>query len=157
MNHKVTQRHTNSLATMFQMLRKGWTVRVTDINGRQVLNKPLNRVCMEYAKTYFSVRDDAERINAEAIEIWGEPIERDTMELHYGNLYSHVVAQGIVVPYDEWLYEDKVIIGYTEYYWDAATGNAFVTSLANTEPDEVDTVDWTNRNVFNSNGNLLSK
>lgn len=56
-------------------------------------------------------------INYEEIQIWGEMASgsKDSLSLRYGNLYSFVLANGVLIPYDEWTYDKEIIIEDKQY------------------------------------------
>lgn len=69
---------------------------------------------------------DYERINLDAIDIWFIEDTRiintargiaGQIVLQYGNLYSVAVANGKILPYNEWIYEEEVNIEGIIYTW----------------------------------------
>lgn len=85
---------------------------IEDIFRKMIDKKFNNEVFISAARRYFMNFYKAARcINYDQIDIglkgykaMGKVI---TIELNYGNLYSYVLADGIVVPYDEWICEDS--------------------------------------------------
>lgn len=79
--------------------------------------------CRETLKWFYKERTD---INWDMVDIWcvneprldssGHQVGHQE-NLKFGNLYSYVLSEGIVIPYSEWVYEKEVKNGDKTYVW----------------------------------------
>lgn len=88
---------------------------------------------MATARWYFkSTFDEREDVNYDEIKISFENVTLNVVDkpakitdlmLKYGNLYSYVLANGLVVSYNQWVYENEITYRspadmYITYRWD---------------------------------------
>lgn len=92
------------------------------------LKEHLIWICKDVVRGYYNDRAD---INFNEVEIWGTETE-----LAFGNLYSFVLGQGIIVPYSNWIYDTEVAIGKHLYGIDKENGGTYI---ANTDTREEST------------------
>lgn len=66
-----------------------------------------------------SIYGEVNHINYDEIEIWcrRESSRASDVVMLFGNLYSYMLAKGVVIPYSEWVYEEKVTVGLKTYMW----------------------------------------
>lgn len=94
------------------------------------LTSSTHKACSDIVKEYYK---NTPGVNFDEIRVWGIHItqEIETMDsfgrikkettfvidLRFGNLYTFVLVEGIVIPYSEWLYEEKIYLAGVWYYW----------------------------------------
>lgn len=75
---------------------------------KKYVKKVWEEECKLFSKEYFDEKYGS-KINLDEIDVWAErnsnSLNTISYIFHYGNLYSFCVCHGVVVPYNEWIYE----------------------------------------------------
>lgn len=76
--------------------------------------------CIRAAREFFEKQLNGDSIvNYNMIEIWSSEKGDKTLltDLRFGNLYSYILSESILIPYNEWIYEDTFLHDSKRYKW----------------------------------------